>query len=61
MMKSNKLIVLLMSFAIAAITPMFTSCSSDANTEEEKYSPDGENSNNGKMISGVIDGHDDVD
>ena len=34
-MKSNKLIVLLMSFAIAAITPMFTSCSSDDNNEEE--------------------------
>ena len=33
-----------MSFAIAAITPMFTSCSSDDNNEEENYSPDGENS-----------------
>mgnify|MGYP003464696724 FL=1 len=50
-----------MSFAIAAITPMFTSCSSDDNNEEENYSPDGENSNNGKMLSGVIDGHEAVD
>ena len=61
MMKSTKLAVLFMSFAIAAITPMFTSCSSDDNNEEENYSPDGENSNNGKMLSGVIDGHEAVD
>lgn len=60
-MKSNKFIVLLMSFAIAAITPIFTSCSSDDNNEEENYSPDGENSNSGKKLSGVINGHEAVD
>ena len=60
-MKSTKLAVLFMSFAITAITPMFTSCSSGDDNEEENYSPDGENSNNGKMLSGVIDGHEAVD
>ena len=45
-MKSTKLIVLLlMSIAITAITPMFTSCSSGDDNEEENYSPDGDNSN----------------
>lgn len=34
-MKSNKLAVLLMSFAITAITPMFTSCSSGDDSDEE--------------------------
>ena len=61
MMKSTKLAVLFMSFAIAAITPIFASCSSDDNNEEENYSPDGENSNSGKKLSGVIDGHEAVD
>ena len=60
-MKSNKLAVLLMSFAITAITPMFTSCSSGDDEEEENYSPDGDNSNDGKKLSGVIDGHEAVD
>lgn len=62
MMKSTKLIVLLlMSIAITAITPMFTSCSSGDDNEEENYSPDGDNSNGGKKLSGVINGHEAVD
>lgn len=60
-MKSTKLVVLLMSFVITAITPMFTSCSSGDDNEEENYSPDGDNSNDGKKLSGVIDGHEAVD
>lgn len=49
MMKSTKLAVLLMSIAITAIPPMFTSCSSGGDDEEEWNSPndDGENENNG--------------
>lgn len=48
MMKSTKLAVLLMSIAIAAIPPMFTSCSS-GDDEEEWNSPndDWDNENNG--------------
>lgn len=47
-MKSTKLAVLLMSIAIAAIPPMFTSCSS-GDDEEEWNSPndDWDNENNG--------------
>lgn len=60
-MKSNKLVLLLMSIAITAITPMFTSCSSGDDNEEENYSPDGDNSNDGKKLSGVINGHEAVD
>lgn len=47
-MKSNKLAVLLMSFAITAITPMFTSCSSGDDEQYEWNSPndDGDNENN---------------
>lgn len=47
-MKSNKLAVLLMSFAITAITPMFTSCSSGDDEQDEWNSPndDGDNENN---------------
>ena len=50
-----------MSIAITAITPMFTSCSSGDVNEEENYSPDGDNSNGGKKLSGVINGHEAVD
>lgn len=61
MKKSTKLAVLLMSIAIAAIPPMFTSCSSGGGDEEENYIPDGDNPNDGKKLSGVIDGHEAVD
>lgn len=61
MMKSNKLAILLMAFAITAITPMFTSCSSGDDNEEDIYSPDGENSNDGKKLTGMVDGHEAVD
>ena len=60
-MKSTKLAVLVMTFAITAITPMFTSCSSGDENEEENYSPNGDNSNDGKKLSGIIDGHEAVD
>ena len=47
-MKSNKLAVLLMSFVITAITPMFTSCSSGDDEQDEWNSPNdnGDNENN---------------
>ena len=61
MIKSNKLAILLMAFAITAITPMFTSCSSGDDNEEDIYSPDGENSNDGKKLTGMVDGHEAVD
>lgn len=61
MKKSNKLAILLMAFAITAITPMFTSCSSGDDNEEDIYSPDGENSNDGKKLTGMVDGHEAVD
>ena len=60
-MKSTKLAVLLMSIAITAIPLMFTSCSSGNDDEEENYFPDGDNPNDGKKLSGVIDGHEAVD
>ncbi len=47
-MKSTRLVVLLVSLAITATTPMFTSCSGGDDYEEENYSPDGDNSNGGK-------------
>lgn len=60
-MRTNKLTVLLMFFAIA-LTPLLTSCSSgDDDNEEENYSPDGENSNDDKKLTGVVDGHEAVD
>ena len=61
MIKSTKLAVLLMSIAITAIPPMFTSCSSGDDDEEENYFPDGDNSNDDKKLSGVINGHEAVD
>lgn len=61
MMKSNKLAVLLMFLTSTAIIPMFTSCNSGEDNEEENYSPDGDNFNNGKKLSGLIDGHEAVD
>lgn len=61
MMKSNKLAVLLMVLTITAIIPMFTSCNSGEDNEEENYSPDGDNFNNGKKLSGLIDGHEAID
>ena len=61
MMKSTKLALLLMSIAITAIPPMFTSCSSDGDDEEENYFPDEDNSNDDKKLSGVINGHEAVD
>lgn len=51
-MKSTKLAVLLMSFAIAAITPMFTSCSSDE--EDNSEQTDGHSKNESKIISQLI-------
>lgn len=47
MMKSTKLAVLLMSIAIAAIPPMFTSCSSGDEEEWNFPNDDGDNENNG--------------
>lgn len=61
MMKSNKLAILLMAFAITAITPMFTSCSSGDDNEEDIYSPDGNETNDNKKISGLVNGHEAVD
>lgn len=46
-MKSTKLAVLLMSIAIAAIPPMFTSCSSGDEEEWNFPNDDGDNENNG--------------
>ena len=60
-MKKLNLTSLLGFLAMLFLAYSFTSCSSDDNNEEENYSPDGENSNNGKMLSGVIDGHEAVD
>lgn len=60
-MKSNKLAILLMAFAITAITPMFTSCSSGDDNEEDIYSPDGNETNDNKKISGLVNGHEAVD
>ena len=60
-MNSTKLAVLFMSIAITAIPPMFTSCSSGDDDEEENYFPDGDNSNDDKKLSGVINGHEAVD
>ena len=51
-MKSTKLAVLLMSFAITAITPMFTSCSSDE--EDNSEQTDGNSKNESKIISQLI-------
>lgn len=47
MMKSTKLAVLLMSIAIAAIPPMFTSCSSGDEEEWNSPNDDWDNENNG--------------
>lgn len=47
MMKSTKLAVLLMSIAIAAIPPMFTSCSSGDEEEWNSPNDDEDNENNG--------------
>ena len=55
MMKSNKLAILLMAFAITAITPMFTSCSSGDDNEE-----DINNSENVNVSDVSEDGKDDV-
>ena len=60
-MKSNKLAILLMAFAITAITPMFTSCSSGDDNEEDIYSPDGNETNDNEKISGLVNGHEAVD
>lgn len=60
MKKLNKFAVLLISFTITATTPLYTSCSS-GDDNEENYSPDGDNSNGGKKLSGVINGHEAVD
>lgn len=46
-MKSTKLAVLLMSIAIAAIPPMFTSCSSGDEEEWNSPNDDWDNENNG--------------
>lgn len=46
-MKSTKLAVLLMSIAIAAISPLFTSCSSGDEEEWNFPNDDGDNENNG--------------
>ena len=61
MTKSNKLTMLLMVFAITAMPLFFTSCSSGDDSEEDYYSPDGDNSNDDKKLSGVINGHEAVD
>ena len=61
MIKLNRLMVLLMSIAITANPLMFTSCSSGGDDEEENYFPDEDNPNDGKKLSGVIDGHEAVD
>ena len=61
MKKSTKFAVLLMSIAITAIPPIFTSCSSGGDDEEENYFPDGDNPNDSKKLSGIIDGHEAVD
>lgn len=61
MKKSTEFAVLLMFFAITAISPLFTSCSSGGDDEEENYFPEGDNPNDGKKLSGVIDGHEAVD
>ena len=61
MTKLSKMAMLLMFFAITATTPMFISCSSGDDNEEENYSPDGNNSNSSKKLSGFVDGHEAVD
>ena len=61
MMKLYKLTVLLMFFTITATIPMFISCSSGDDNEEENYSPDGNNSNSSEKLSGIVDGHEAVD
>ena len=50
-----------MAFTITAIPLFFTSCSSGDDSEEDYYSPDGDNSNDDKKLSGVINGHEAVD
>ena len=52
MMKSTKLAVLFMSFAITAISPLFTSCSSDE--EENSEQTGGHSKNVSKIISQLI-------
>ena len=52
MMKSTKLAVLFMSFAITAISPLFTSCGSDE--EENSEQTDGHSKNESKIISQLI-------
>ena len=61
MTKLSKMAMLLMFFAITATTPMFISCSSGDDNEEENYSPDGNNSNSSKKLSGFVDGHEAAD
>ena len=51
-MKSTKLAVLFMSFAITAISPLFSSCSSDE--EENSEQTDGHSKNESKIISQLI-------
>ena len=53
MMKSNKLAVLLMSFAFTVISPLFTSCSSD-DEEDNSEQTDGHSKNESKIISQLI-------
>lgn len=53
-MKSNKLAMLLMAFAITAITPMFTSCSSGDDNEDELAQTEGHSKNESKIISQLV-------
>lgn len=53
-MKSTNLVVLLMSFVITAITPMFTSCSSGDNNEDSFEQADGHLKSESKIISLLV-------